>query len=104
MSQAIHFTDGQVCAHSHSPRMVRLASKWLLEYFSDGKARMTGELEDDFAGQFNINADNFRCTPFYPALALAVAGGTIHWGKDAEENIWYALAGSLPENVTRGQA
>jgi hypothetical protein len=82
---------GGECSHNHSDRMVRLARKWLLEYFSDGISRQPGDLEDDFAGQWSMSLQPWRHTPFFPALALLVDEGCIVF-ENKDDGYWYSLA------------
>ena len=92
--------DNGEATTSHSPRMVNLATKWLEEYFSDGKARTPGDLEDDFTGRWSLLQEPWRDTPFYPALAVLVKGGKVVYGTDADGSYWYAKKGHLPSEVT----
>ena len=85
--------------HGHSERMVGLSTKWLEEYFSDGLARKPGDMEDDFVGMWSFGLEHWRCTPFFPALAVLVRDGKVVFGQDAEDNLWYAVPGKLPPGV-----
>lgn len=85
--------------HGHSERMVKLATEWLYEYFSDGKARRPGDLEDDFTGEWSLWLGVWRKTPFYPALAVLVRDGRIVFGTAKNRDIWYALPGKLPKGT-----
>lgn len=84
--------------------MVKLATKWLLEYFSDGIARRPGDLEDDFAGSWSLALGPWKSTPFFPALAQLVHDGKIVFGTDKTADVWYAIPGKLPKKVTEAQA
>jgi hypothetical protein len=87
-------------ATTHHPAwLVKLATKWLGEYFDDGKPRRPGDLEDDFCGQWSIDLGPWRSTPFYPALANLVHQGRVVFGVDGEGTYWYAIPGKLPEGV-----
>lgn len=93
--------DGEV-TYQQSERMVSLAEKWLLEYFSDGVPHGPGELEDDFAGEPTLVEmmvelqGRWRNTPFYPALARLVDSGKIVYEQDADGDVCYAIPGALP--------
>lgn len=91
----LHLKDG-TCFHNHSERMVNLAKKWLLEYFSDGVARRPGDMEDDLAGQCSLTLLPWRHTPFFPALALLIDEGAMTYERDDAGIVWYAIPGNLP--------
>lgn len=97
----LQLKDG-TCSHNHSERMVALAKKWLLEYFSDGVARRPGEMEDDFAGQWSMTLGPWRHTPFFPALALLIDEGEMTFERDDAGYLWYAIPGHLPSLANAG--
>ncbi len=100
--------DGAV-TYQQSERMVALAEKWLLEYFSDGVPRRPGELEDDFAGEpstlemLEQLQGRWRNTPFFPALARLVDKGSIAHEQAENGDVWYAIPGALPSQTTEPQ-
>ena len=85
------------CTTNHPEWLVALATKWLAEYFSDGKPRRPGDLEDDFTGRWSINQGPWRATPFYPALARLVHDGKVLFGQTPDDDCWYAIPGKLPK-------
>lgn len=88
---------GGSVTYQQSERMVSLAEKWLLEYFSDGVPRRPGDLEDDFAGEPSIAEmltklqGRWRDTPFFPALGRLVSDKKVVYETDKDGVVWYKI-------------
>jgi hypothetical protein len=91
---------GGEITYSQDERLVSLAEKWLLEYFSDGIERSPTILEEDFTGQDSVGSllhvqyygkMPWYGTPFFPALARLVDRGEIIHRLDEDGNNWYKI-------------
>lgn len=95
----IQLKNGETCTHNHSERMVTLAKKWLLDYFSDGVARRSHDMERDLVGRMSFYLERLGATAFIPAIALLIDEGALVYGREGRGYFWYALPGNLPDGV-----
>ena len=96
--KTIKLNDGTFCRHNHSDRMVKLAYKYLTEYFSDNCARRPGDFEDDFCGKWSFDQGPWRASPFYPALALLVSEGSVMYRVDeGTGDFWYGTEKAIKD-------
>lgn len=95
-----HLKDGDV-THFSSEAMINLAEQMIVQLISESGPKRPGDLEDCLCGGQNLASwlsplENWRNSPFYPALARLVDSDKVKYWIDNDGIVWYGLTEKPP--------